>query len=451
MNIAYVAFLPQGSPSVELRVVERAQAALQLAGKELQFIIIGQPKLVPAEPLPNLHYIEISRTYASRCRAQLLRYRIVGQALSEFDLDAIVIRYAGADLSAMRFFANRTVITEHHSNELGEGMATIPYKRGLRRQVKRLRLQLEKRYGSRLRNASKGIIGVTEELRALQVSRASRPPASTVISNGIDTGRFMQTRFVPFDGKTLKLAFVASVETAWSGLDRMLAGIRKYQGPVQIKLHIVGKADTRTVREVAATTSTVRFHGEKYGQDLDDLLGLMNLGVSSLALHRKNMRQACALKTREYTARGLPFVLAHEDPDLAKCGEDEEFFLKLPDDDSAIEIENLIQFAERMSSCPDVSNRMRRFAYERMDWKRKMSDLYDFVVAVTEESKANAGPRVFEGGTHRGTARADDVGPGNPPEGMQSVELSRGPGALSCTWRKSNSKRAKKYKNPKYR
>lgn len=443
MNIGYVAFLPQGSPSVEMRVIERAQAALELAGKELQFFVIGQPRRVPAKPLPNLHYIEIPRSYASRVLALLMRYRIIERVLNDFDLDAIVIRYPGADISAMRFFANRAVITEHHTSELQEKMAMLRCKRGLKRQTARVRFQFEKWYGGHIRNASRGFIGVTEEVRAVQVSRASRPHASTVIPNGVDTGRFMHTQFVPFDGRALKLAFVSSsFEKPWYGVDRLLAGIRKYQGPVQIQLHIVGKADERTVRDIEATTSSVRFHGEKYGQDLDDLLGRMTLGVSSLALHRNNMQEACTLKTREYTARGLPFVLGYQDPDLAGCSEGEEFFLKLPNDDSPVEIENLVQFAARMADCPDVSDRMRRFAHEHMDWKRKMTDLYDFVVAVTEGRGAKAGLGAMDGRSlaDRGAGWANRVR--RPPRrGGNASSPHEIPDASSPTRRSSRGQR----------
>lgn len=399
MNIGYVAFLPYGSPSVELRVIERAQAAQQFAGKELQFFVIGQPSNARAEPLANLHYIEVPKSYASYCRAQLARYRVIAQALSDFDLDTIVMRYAGADLSAMRFFRNRTVITEHHSNELEEGKATLRYKRGLGRHLKRLRYQLEKRYGDRTRSAAKGIIGVTEELRDLEIGRASRPPVSTVIPNGVHTRQITQTRFVPFDGKVLKLAFVGSVissmNSPWHGVDRVLAGIGKYRGPVRIELHIVGRFDERLSQYMEGVASNVTLHGEKYGQELDELLGQMNLGLSTLALHRKSMQQACSLKTRDYTARGLPFVLAYDDPDLTGCAGGEEFFLKLPNDDSAIDMESLVHFAARMASSHDVSNRMRKYAYEHMDWDRKVRQLYEFAVAVTRGVGGEAGQEVL--------------------------------------------------------
>lgn len=39
-----------------------------------------------------------------------------------------------------------------------------------------------------------------------------------------------------------------------------------------------------------------------------------DLGLTSFALFRKGMTQACTLKTREYLAMGLPVCSGHEDP-----------------------------------------------------------------------------------------------------------------------------------------
>ena len=103
-----------------------------------------------------------------------------------------------------------------------------------------------------------------------------------------------------------------------------------------------------------------------------------HLAVSTLALHRKQMRQACALKTREYVARGLPFVIGHEDPDLGRP-EAAPFHFAVPADDSPVEAEAILGFASRLaSSGNEVAVEMRRYAADVLDWRPKLARYLDF-------------------------------------------------------------------------
>jgi hypothetical protein len=100
----------------------------------------------------------------------------------------------------------------------------------------------------------------------------------------------------------------------------------------------------------------VRIHGVLYGSDLDEVLADCHLAIGSLALHRKVLKEACALKVREYTARGLPFVMSHDDPDLPAGL---PWVLKIPADESPVEIDALVNFAEDVSKLPSLAKEMR--------------------------------------------------------------------------------------------
>ncbi|WP_198264123.1 hypothetical protein [sulfur-oxidizing endosymbiont of Gigantopelta aegis] len=45
----------------------------------------------------------------------------------------------------------------------------------------------------------------------------------------------------------------------------------------------------------------------------------MNIAIGTLSLHKKNMKEASALKVREYVAYGLPVILGYIDSDLDGC------------------------------------------------------------------------------------------------------------------------------------
>jgi hypothetical protein len=109
-------------------------------------------------------------------------------------------------------------------------------------------------------------------------------------------------------------------------------------------------------------------------------MGKMNLAISTMALHRKRMTEACSLKTREYTARGIPFVLAYEDPDLAMVEEERKFFLSFPNDDSPFSFDRIIDFARSITeSGESISAYMREYAFQHMDWGSKMRAYVEFV------------------------------------------------------------------------
>lgn len=386
MKVGYVAFLPHASSSVEHGIYERARAAERLGNKDLQFVIIGELSAECGDLPSNMHRTRMPRTILSYTFAQLCRYRVIERAVGGFNFDMIVLRYAGADFSAKSYFGRTAVVTEHHTNELEEGKATLLHKRGWGRQIKRLRYQLERRFGGPVRSTAKGIIGVTEELRQLELGRSTCVPPSTVIPNGIDAGRVVQTCFAPFDGRVLHLVFVASAvslrNAPWHGLDRVVEGIRRYTGTVRIQLHIVGRPDREFVDYVAPMRPSVILHGEKYGGELDDLMAGMNLGLSTLALYRKQMQQACSLKTREYMARGLPFVLGYDDPDLSHTAWNSGFFWKVPNDGRPINIDELVRFAANVSRRAETSTTMRNIAFDHMDWTAKMAQMYTFVCGI---------------------------------------------------------------------
>lgn len=57
----------------------------------------------------------------------------------------------------------------------------------------------------------------------------------------------------------------------------------------------------------------VIFHGPQHGDALTKIFESSNIAVDSLGRHRSNNEYNCSLKSKEYCARGLPFVKSHKD------------------------------------------------------------------------------------------------------------------------------------------
>ena len=75
----------------------------------------------------------------------------------------------------------------------------------------------------------------------------------------------------------------------------------------------------------ACSDSRVVYHGVLSKEALTHLYQSMDLGLGTFGLHRKNMKEACTLKSREYLANGLAVVADHKDSALP---EDFPFYIQ---------------------------------------------------------------------------------------------------------------------------
>ena len=93
--------------------------------------------------------------------------------------------------------------------------------------------------------------------------------------------------------------------------------------------------------------SNVVFHGKVLGKELYQLYDNIALGVNSLAIHRQNLQKESTLKTKEYAAMGLP-VVSSSFVDAFSDEGNKNFVCLVPADESDIEIEKIISFADNL-------------------------------------------------------------------------------------------------------
>jgi len=65
-------------------------------------------------------------------------------------------------------------------------------------------------------------------------------------------------------------------------------------------------------------------------------------------------------------ARGLPFLSAVDDPALPP---DAAFALRVPNDDTPVDMEAVVAFARRTKSDAALGETMRAYARERLSWE----------------------------------------------------------------------------------
>lgn len=204
------------------------------------------------------------------------------------------------------------------------------------------------------------------------------------LSNGIAVNPIPLTPSAPSSRRKLRFISVSGL-FYWHGIDRFIRGMKDYQdhNPVySVEFYIVGLGvEHDRLQELVNSLGLqdlVVFTGLKTGKDLDLLFQKADIGVGTLGMHRKNLTADSSLKNREYAARGLPFILATADKDFPP---DLPFVQYIPGDESAVDLQQVIAFYERLRTLPDYAAGFRSYAEKNLDWSTKIHQVLDELFA----------------------------------------------------------------------
>lgn len=210
------------------------------------------------------------------------------------------------------------------------------------------------------------------------------------ISNGIDFKSVRLKKENPHPANELHLIGVAEIHR-WHGFDRLIKGLAQYyREPKDIKVifHIVGYFFSPVERE--EITQIIKenhlepyifLYGKKHGEELDEIFDKCDFGVGSLGRHRVGIDDIKTLKNREYAARGIPFIYSETDTDFDK----KAYVLKMPADESAIKIDDIIHFYQQLSITPQQI----RDSIEDLSWKNQMRRVLDATYPKQGQRKNN--------------------------------------------------------------
>jgi glycosyltransferase involved in cell wall biosynthesis len=206
------------------------------------------------------------------------------------------------------------------------------------------------------------------------------------ISNGIDIEEVKATS-TSKKVHAINLIGVANV-SFWHGYDRVITGLYEYyktNPDRKVYFHIVGGgAELESLKKLTETlglSEFVIFHGPKHGEELDSLFDEAHIAIGSLGSHRKGLCAAAPIKTREYCARGIPFVISYDDVDFP---DDFPYMLKVPADESPVDIEQILQFYDRIKEKEFVKE-MREYAEKNLSWEVKLKPVIDEINRLLDE------------------------------------------------------------------
>ncbi|MEM8610164.1 MAG: glycosyltransferase [Myxococcota bacterium] len=303
-----------------------------------------------------------------------LFYRYVWRHCRPFEYDFLYVRYPLALPSLLAFL--RAAKRARPSLKIILEVPTFPYRSELRTPKQRVLLALDDLGHGQLHRYVDLVVTFfgQNEIYGIPCFRTE---------NGIDVNRIRLAKNTRGDADTVKMIAVANL-ARWHGLDRILRGVALYerlQNHPRVNLDIVGDGpvagELRTLVEELGLGESVSFHGTQSGEALDTLFDEADVAVGSLGMHRIDLARSSSLKSREYCARGLPFVLASEDPDFP---EGTPFIHRVESDESVVDVSAIVSFFHSLEEeLPDYSREMREYAEERLTWRAKLAPVIEYV------------------------------------------------------------------------
>lgn len=175
---------------------------------------------------------------------------------------------------------------------------------------KKIRRSVYKYGRQKLLDSANGFIAVTTEIERKYKSQ-NKPIIA--ISNGIDIAIIPETQ--PKQSSRAQIIFVGTPGYPWNGFDKVVVMAKSLPA---FDFHIIGP-------EIPDKLPNLKSYGYLSRQDLVTVYKQVDIGIGTLALHRKKLEEASPLKVREYLAYGLPTIIGYHDTDLHEM----EFILNI--------------------------------------------------------------------------------------------------------------------------
>jgi hypothetical protein len=254
-------------------------------------------------------------------------HRWLTSQLDKYDI--ILIRYYVHDPFQKSFVrkAGNKVFLVHHTLEAPELRAA-----GFKG---KLRAAIENFLAPATIQAARGLVCVTHEIMKYERMRArANHLPGFVYPNGI---HFKELKLDDCTrGEVPSFLFVASDFSSWHGLDLLLQASARSTEPYQV--HLIGNISNEDLTNAKKDPRFV-IHGKKSQDEIGEIAAKCWISLSSFALFRQNMQEACTLKVRESLMMGLPVYAGYRDV----FPKDFIFYREGP-----CEMANIIKFAREM-------------------------------------------------------------------------------------------------------
>lgn len=189
------------------------------------------------------------------------------------------------------------------------------------------------------------------------------------MDTGIDVDKYTPHKYI---GNEQEIHMISvSNEQEYHGYDRIIRGIA-VSNNANVFLHLVGRMSEKTSKLISELNleNKIFLHGYQTGTALDEIYSKCNIGVGPLAPHRIGGKEGTGIKTKEYFALGLPYFYAGQE---LLVPDEYPYVYKVPANDSLINVDEIIEFYNRIKDDKKMVESMRCFARENYSWVKIFS------------------------------------------------------------------------------
>jgi len=371
MKIAYInlVYSKENMLGVEKKIIEEAKF-FSKQGIDVYFLNRkreGYAENVHFKRVDDYHDKKFFELYFRACT-----FKVIENIVNLDAYDVIYLRYPLMDLSALSYakrYGYKT-ITQHHGKELQE---IKTYK--IRLPFKIFQYINERFLAPKFFKYIKGLTAISDDLVEYEQRRVDFKGNTKRFSNGINPEQFSMTN-PPIFEKEFNLIMVSSSFTAWHGLDRLLKSLVKFHhDTITINLFLVGKMSSEFNDLITACDANESLHihqmGKLYDKDLDAVFEKAHMACDSLAMFHLDMNEASTLKSKEYIARGIPFLYSAPDHDLLSL---EKYLYNVKNENSLIDFHKILKFYKKLDIVT-MQKEMHNTTIDILSWDRKIENL----------------------------------------------------------------------------
>lgn len=298
--------------------------------------------------------------------------RWLAKFLKKKHYDGCYIRYVFSD---MQFIRALKCLDEQDTQVIVE-IPAYPYNAELSNSLEnRIVLLLDKLYRNKMKPYVDRIVTYSKDKSIYGI------PAVQVV-NGVD---FDKISAAVHEEKQDSINIIAVANLAVGhGYDRLLRGMGEYYqhgGTREIHFYQVGVGTElelyRKIVEEYHIHDKVTFCGVKDGKELDSIYDKCTLAAECLGPHRQGIKLSSSLKSREYSAKGLPMLTA---VDIDIFNEDCPYICKVSADETPIDMEKVISFYDNLyaeKNCNEIADEIRSYARKLCDMEAAMKPVID--------------------------------------------------------------------------
>ncbi|MFT6844428.1 MAG: glycosyltransferase involved in cell wall biosynthesis [Flavobacteriales bacterium] len=265
-------------------------------------------KVKPFARIWNKRYFRAIKPFFEFISQRKSRALCLLAALQTNKPDVVYLRYPTADYYLWKLLKQNQQITwvfEHNTKELPE-----LYLNRRKWHDSLFVWWSERIFGRLCLKQAAGVVGVTHEIVNYELTRLRTNKPNFVIGNGIDNQYIVCqqiTKKQVYEG-----VFLIGSYNEWHGLDLLPRLIEQSNN----RFHITIVGDVPLNIKIDVGEKSITYKDSVHLNDLSAFLKTFDFGIGTLALHRKNMKEAVSLKTRDYLKNGLPVLLNYYDTDV---------------------------------------------------------------------------------------------------------------------------------------